>query len=717
LPQLTVSIDTAQTRVRQKGLFTLADYETWDENLSSPDVYKEPLSGWAMLRPRPFYGDWYTSTASPYDKLGVSDYSGLTAANWQEEDRTGIGGGKYLTLKDGGSASFGETAVTTTTWGKNRGFYVGFYAFSEGSDYLALQCGWSNTGNTAENVRVDFYTGGQALVYNDGVLIHRGSVGRSIQNELVEVLLIPWRRRELLVLTPFGEGFSVVFDDIEQGSSDPIVVPATKFYWTVPSAFPVVQCAPLKFATSGYVLGLPSQFKRPPVSGATPVLWDDWFNTPNDGTTVGAAVSLTTDGSTAFSADGTEKDCVVRIDLTGAGTSSPWLKGAGASFDPQTASTADSPTPLDEHLVSARLTVPDDPGDVSLDLELKAPGTLEQAGATGLRSIGNRPVKASIGSVAVLDGQSDHCSWEDAWQDAVRTYKMPVRDKWKSLERTILDDPLPLDGMYLHEALEHLLGYVGFSDTDVESTSYRLPRFGAEWNLLLRAGDSVADAVRQIMETYAATWFYGFKPTGGGIRFFAKSPDLLGVDPKCVLFATADQAYSYLTGTLGQSADLAAENVPYFVYSRFAEDILEPEANEVYVTGWDVSGGRPIVRYSRDEDSIEPATPVASRPSNWQGEVLTVGYYDGSLTSVEDVEEVLDAYAPRVTRTRRVVGWDCRMLTYSDGGSIVPLWRGDVVRLVDSDGLQTDYRVGSFEASFDFEGTQARLGSYTAEEL
>lgn len=717
---LTVRFEHPQRRVTRKLLSTMCDRESWDV-WSSSDVWQEPVYGTVMLRPRCLYDDWYTSLASPYDKLSLASFAGLTDASWQEHDPSGVGGSRFLTAK----ADVNETGITTASYSRNRAFCVGFFAYSEGSDVLVLSCGWNDAGNASVGPRVDFYSGGRTVVYHDGEIVGRGQLGRW-HNGLAEVMLIPWRRRELGVFSGeggWGEkgytdasvgGFSVTMPHVSESDVDPAITPAGKF-WFKAYGTPDVQIAPLKFATTGTLYGVTSAFKRAPEALASDHAYY-WMDGPEDGTTTSVSVTLTDHAGAAFAPDGTATECRIKAVLTGPGSSTPVLRGARYEYDAATGMTPNAPITVDPYLLSADLRVPDDPGGVELSLTLKSPAELESLGLGRLRTVGNRPVQASLGTVVLLDGRTDDPHWEDSLQDSTRRYEAPVRDAWKVLERTILDDPIPLDATPLRSALIWLLGYCGIpeSETDIEDPSFTLPSVSSDdWNLVLEPGETVAECVRQLMEGYASTWVYGFKPYASGVKFFAQSPESLGETIVADLFRTVAEAEAYFLG-LGYLAADAKRLARFRVYRNYSESVIEPESNEVYVTGWDARDGRPIVRYVRDEDSIDPTPASADRPDNWLGEVTTVGYYDGSLASEAAVERAASLYAPRLMRPRRLPSFESELLVYSSSGVDVPVWRGDVVRLHDAlgTGLHQLVRITALDATFRFEADASGDGQY-----
>jgi hypothetical protein len=715
---LIVELEHGQRRVKQKLVSTLVSPGEWDD-ATATNATVEPVTGNLILTPRCWEAAFFTSTSSPYDKLALSGFSGLTAASgttpgWFTHDPTGDGGGVYHTAP----SEFGQVPITSTSWPQNTGFHLSWFNYGEGSDAECMRCGWADTPSFLSGVAVRFYLSGKVTVWKNGENVGTYSFpigAANIQGQRVGVMLCPCRNRELLVVTDSGEGFSHAFADIEPDDTSAVVTPAGKFWVETPSpGTPDFQLARLKFNTSGNASSVPSAFKRAPVAGASPTTYV--FHWGGDTPTVG----LTVPSGAAFSADGTSTACRVKVTLTGDGVSTAFVKGARAEFAPVTAQTPTQPLDLAEYMLDCTLDVPDDPGGVEARVTLKSPADLEERGMTYLRAIGNRPARLRLGGLTVIEGQTDGGSWEEAYSDETRRYHVRIRDRWKALERSILDDPIPGDKFTIPNALRWLLRYVDLDGSvDIDDTVVGIDHVpGDDWADLWESGDSPAEIIRRLMDTYAATWVYGLKPGTSGTgkpRFYAKAPATLGTAPKLTLYRSTKDALD---------AGIDPARVRLFVVRSFEEDVLEPEANELYVNGEDPRTGRPITRFVRDLESIDPAVAIADRPRTWQGEVLTVGAYDAALKTAANVRKALEVMEPRLFTERRLSQFSSELLTYRAGDYDVPVWRGDVVRLSGASTGWPDilYRVRSLSASFLMEAGHegnhpVRPTTYVAEEI
>jgi hypothetical protein len=757
MDQLSIAIDHQQRRVKNKPVLTSVDYLSWDTTLGDGGAvlwpYGDAEDGYmAILRPRCWEPSWRTSVTTPYDKYGVSDFTGLTGAKWTTYDHTGTGGGKTLFTTD--STANAEAGKTSLTLGQNRGVYIGFYCYGEGSDREYLRCGYGSTTAYTSGLGFRIYSGGRIDVYKNGTFIDTVNLvgsgrGQNLDAKYVEIIILPARKRELWFYCNQGGVGKVTFDDIDMTPTEPEITPDTYFWFQYQGATPAIQFAPLKFNTSGTIYGQKSAFKRGPATTAAAYTFTNTIFTgitnalilghrqvpgsANNNVTAAALRDGTDAG--AFTPNGTNKDCRVKLTLSGSGSYTPMIYGAMMGYQCEQANTPASATNLNPYLLKTTIAVPEDPGDVSLDITLKKPAAIEAAGASKLRTIANRPMRVRLGSNLIIEGRSSNHTWEDGEQDEIRRFHMTIRDQWKLLETTIFDDPIPLDGYTLTNALIFILKYCGIGltvagaadpaqyDIDVTTLPFSDVPTDGEPNFMIKAGDSAAEVITQLMRDNAGTWFYGFKPYDNGaggvkIKFFAKAPSSLGTSPKLTLYPTLAAA---------TAAGISAADARRFVYRSFSEEVVEPEGNEMYLTGIDYATGRPLVAARRDTASIEPTTAVSLRPDNWYGEPLTIGDYNPALSSNALLDGAADILEDRLFTFRRLPNWGCEMLFYTGAsGAKVPVWRGDVVRLKDVAAIagNTDYRIRCFDGEFQFEpadGTisngQIRPFTYAGEQI
>jgi len=333
------------------------------------------------------------------------------------------------------------------------------------------------------------------------------------------------------------------------------------------------------------------------------------------------------------------------------------------------------------------------------------PAAIEAAGAFALRTIGNRPISVLLGSYQIFSGRTMEPDADTAPSDETEVLLLDCRDGWAKIEKTLISDPEPFDGMYLHTAIQRLLHIAGFvaGDWEIETVDYQLPSVPAaskgEWSLLPEVGDTVAQWIQRLHEEFARKFFYGFTPTLTGVKFYFVSPEFLTNTANATVYLSNDDQ------PVPGGETLAQQRNRYRLWATaFKERVAPPEANDIYVVGRDPRTELPIVHHYRDTASANATTAVASRPANWIGELRQYAWVDPALTTDGDVAWVLSTLIDVVTPVRRFAEWECQMLI---GNSGLPIWRGDVVR-VQSKGL---YRVKSFRGTFDLE--KADAGSNT----
>lgn len=689
-----IHIDHAQTRVRRErlggvrcGLARSAEQAEGTEGVTGwssvyrDNVWVEPVTGCLMRCPAPLLPDWNERGDGLFARLSKSDYTLGTPAKWLEHNLKGFAGDVYLDAQD-----VNEPVVTTASWGKNRGFFLSLYTYDPGNNGLrVLDFGWGDAPSVgASSVALRLWGNGKIEVWREGLLIAENSIlpdrrrSGSIGRRTVDLIVMPFKRRELLVTSNLGGSFSVAFEEIGDDEADPTITGAGKFWWSVPAPVKAtVQCAPLRFATSGHATSRTVLFRKPPTGSPELRVWGYGLS--------GVSTQLRLpDDSGAFVADGRRDAARLRVSLTGPESSTQFVDAAACDFAPEVTLTDDSAQQSIERLCShLTLSVPEGPEGVEAEIELTRPQEIVDGGAANLRSLANRPVRLRLGEIDVLDGWADAPEWRESVSDATRRLRLTVRDGWKTLEQAGLGDPLPMDGLPLWEALERLLraGGVPQEAIDLDDPGLTLP-IGAgisqgEFGTQADAGDSVGEWIRRLMGTYLPDWTYGFRPTADGIRFVARWPRESD-EPAAVLFPTLARAKTYLIDELDYAEERAEAEAYRFVYRSFREETLEPEANEVWVTGFDWNARRPIQAHLADVTSQDATIPPPDRPPNWLGEIRSFSLSDPGLATDALVERAARAQFARLSQPRLIGEWQADLTLDAEE---VPVWRGDVVEL------------------------------------
>jgi hypothetical protein len=708
--RLQVLLDVAQPRVTRPRIGASARYEDWNaEDFSS--TWLEPIGKTLMLRPPQLDPAWYTTNTGIY--LKPSTYSYNSSGNW-ELIESYVGAGKYAKTH-----TATEWIRTSATVAKNQGVFLSYFVHNGGDDFIEAECGWSNaTPDYGSDVAVRFYSGGRAEVWKDNVLVGTYTVsgrdtGAQRANQSVTYLLIPMRRRDLLVISNQGSGFIHTFEDIPEGEADPEITPAA-YFWAKPGATTITyfaaQLGEIKWPSSGYATSLPIKLGKAPEVGAGLDTWtnDPWTQTDcrifaddafNGTPATGAEVAITlreTDGS-VFAPDGTTQECKLRVDFTRIGTThSPFFYGAHFGFTATFADTDDSEEfDLADYMIAADLSVPDNPGGVEFRCTIKSPEEVDALVPLFL-TLDNRPARVILDDVVILDGVTLPPTFTDAVEDGAATCEIIIRDQMERLRSHVFREQIPLDALQLSKpgvggvgtetyesAFEFIPAQIGIDPGDMvlSDALFQIPFVpGDDFQNLIRVGDNAYEKFDGLVQEYASNWLWGQRPTASGIQFWA-------VDP--VDLAPAGYAL-YRTGDDAVTAGATESQV----YWSYRESPLPIEANEVIVTGRNPRTGQAFQRFDLDADSQDPTLAPSARPDNWVGEAKLMGVLSPHITTEDAADRVIAYSLPQVSTRYWVSEWTCAFLRDE---AFVPLWRGDAI---DLDGRREGVTISSLQARF-----------------
>lgn len=675
----------------------------WDTSSSASDVYVDPVTYTLMLRPSSQREAFYTSNSGDYAKLGLSDFTGLTSGSWEENDKTGVGGSKFLK-----AMGVNETGTTTADWPVNTSFAVSFFPYGDGSEAEVLQFGWRGSGSSAytSGVALRLFSTGKALLYKDGALVGEYSFTgtsseRKEQNRWVTLTCLAVRHRELVVVTDQGVGFSHLFDDLDEQDADPVVLPAGRFWFTAPSpAVADVQVHRVRFPASGTAYSVRGEFADAPLSDQTPFFAARVYGSLGTGTVAGSAVTW---AFAPFVADGSARQVVAKVELSGSGTRTPSVYGVLLEYGGLTEQTSDTEVDVTDHVLSLSMTVGETPDSTAYHVSLGRLDVLEsELGVPSVRTQSDRPVKVMAGDVVLVDGRLSELSCDYALEPSLDVVHFTVKDPWDGLDLTVYRDPIPLDTVPMLNAIRTLATAGGHlvSMADIEDPGFNVPGNGAgtsgEWNAVVEVGDRPGDWLQRIFDNYAGDWFFRFVPRADGVWFVAKSPDSLDGTGATTVWPTYDQGVDQLVAE-GLSEETAQKHGAARTYRSYREVVVPNEATEVRVTGVEPRTGQPAYQaYYVDDDAEDRSTPPASRPSNWRGRKVVAGWADTLLTSQALVETAAEFLSRKLTTRRVLAEWVCGFVEKPDGS---PLWPGDAVT-VEPNGT---FRVTAVEADFVFE--------------
>jgi hypothetical protein len=699
---LTLEVDVEEPRVVEERLVAAMEGRTLDELASTDSVWADPVTDTVFLRPYRAREEFSYTTSGNYARLAKTDYTLTTSANWIE-NHVEAPGDIFLE-----SLGTNEIVTTTASYAANRAFYIDGFIFGKKTNLQSvLECGWGDPA-TGVSIRLransDFevWKGGTRLGFysppSGGAMFQKAKKGKrgqaaSMAGQFFSLLLIPCRLRELLVVIGggAGTGFSHVFDDLDPVAGNTIT-PSGHFWWYVPprpdAAYQkaCIQCAPIKWATSGTARGQAVGLRKPPITGAT--------FTSKTGGAVPSGCGLTAslvraDTLAAFVPNGVLKDVRVNVAMTGTGDYSPEIYSSDLYTDPTVAMTTDGTFDLAPYTTALSLTAPER-GATTINIDGKGPGAMEADGLDRPRKLQRRTVRLALRDIDIFRGTLGLPEVDEGAGMAPCDWDTIIR--WKGEDRTTqftrrkFLHTIAYDGMTLSSAMADLAATAGFGSSDVDITvdSFPLPFSPAvssgDWQLLPRLGESVRTWQERLHADFAATWIEGWSPTLTGLKWRFRRPDTYSSTPSLEMYQSHEDAA--LAGVLPAV-------VPRRVVTGLRERALPSEANRVLVVGYDRRTEQEIYSLADDAAAQDPTIAIASRPEHWSGETDSYFLIDGDGINDQDTaDRSRDIVAERIIPNLPRWELDCQwLIRETDDRS---LWKGDVIRVYDpSDGETT----------------------------
>lgn len=708
-PAFTFEIDGTQWRQSRDRIGFCAGGDDFQTGEFFSNVILDPLTSTAMLAPVPTNASWYTSATAPYNKLGLSDIG--SPSGWVLEDKWGNGASKFLCAT---ALAGGRVITTTATYTPNTGMYVGAYGYdASGAVTKILECGWANAASLTTETGIRLYSDGTLEVWRNGVLISIGKAsgfksGSKIAG-LIELLLIPCRHRELLVISTAGGGVRAIMPDIAEDAASPKITSSTaQSFWVRAYGTIALQLAPLKFATSGYVCSQVVNLAEPPptsapletftnasyFSGSGKIFGDQSYRSGN---TDAAVLSLVeTDGVTAFVPNGIKKNLRVKVAFSGDGNSSASVYGAFGGYKAIAANT-DNSEKVDFSMVDAvqhlHLSVPET-GGPEVALNLYNPN---QLGIVGLYDHDCKPLLVTLGTTVVHDGITQPVDFEEG--TTTENDKAVIRSDphiTSLLKAYAFRERFVFDGMLISDSsadciIRRLVYLVGGTSADLalESSSITAgdiaPAVCGEFTCIADIGENAWDFLCRVMQDNLGGWWYGEYPSETTMKFTTKSP--------ATITGAASVKTYYATTADAIAAGIAADEAWRSVYRQNRSHRIRPEANEIVVTGYDPRYQYPVQSVKRDDASIDPTTAPSSRPSNWMGMRARLGVINKGVGSQAIADGGAAILYDRVSPARELLEIEVELPVTSDATGF-PVWVTDRITL---DGVG-EYTVSSLSA-------------------
>ncbi len=704
-------MDVAEPRLLREALIAGVDGSTpWDETVSTGYLV-DPVTKTLMLRPLVLTYAYTSTFTGVYARLQKADYTLPTPTAWRENHRRGQGD-VYLE-----STTVGETATVTAPQSANQAVYLSLYCPGVGTDKAnILECGWGTPG-APSTVSLRLYSDGNCAVYKgqfvvglydlEGISSLTGGAGQnrtaSLVDQTINLCMIPCRRRELLVLANKGAGFTHAFADLDPSIVNTITSAGT-FWWRVPTGKASVQMSFCPRATAGDAYSPVFTFLYPPEAGRTfiPDLASDIDRL--DGTST-AVASLVNPDLTPFVPDGAKAQARIKVHLTGDGSGSQFVYVVDMVSAPVTTTTNGSGAfDMTPYVKSLSLAVPEE-GEATLRFTCKTPGRMQQEGLAQIVEVGDRPLALRIDDfsdtpIDLFRGTAAKPELSVARLSDLETLDWTASDRDLQLQLYSFVRARAYDGHSLAFAVQNLVETAGFAPGDVEVTddSFLLPYSPGvskgDFQVLPQRGDTPFSFLAKLRADYAATWITGWAPTAAGMRYRFRDPGSFGTAPALTIYESRDAA-------LENGADSE------YLYRQTVRSLTtrpeSPEGNQVIIIGYD-KGTRQYLRSQFDDAaSQDPSAPPGSRPPNWRGQTVRVQVISPDFSTQETCDRARDIIAARLVYGRDIIEWESDLLMNAETG--VPLWKGDVVRVVRADStLRGDYRLLSLSCEFQYEG-------------
>lgn len=397
-----LQFDVPEPRPEKGRLATGYDGTMLAQGFRTSGIWIDPCTLTAMLKPLPLTELWATSYTGNYARFDPNAaYTIPTPTKW-ERIQIRAAGDFFLRAKQATS----EIVQVTSALSANQPMFMTWYKpdvkIMADSPVLRVYYNYQ-AATTSGELKIVFYSSGKCEIYKNGLLVgeydRQGSnfaagsgyvATYSTNQQFNDILIIPYRRRELLVHTNYGLSFTHVFTDLDESLTNNVITPAGKFAFSVPTGKAALQVALCKFSQSGTFVASQQVLRyAPPATVAGPPVYplftyESYGDTCGPtGDTLTTSTSLvweqtgvadwtawpTIDNGVSSSWDGVKKTVRVKVSLSNNNrTQTPTIYGVEAYFDPYPTQTYNGITDVSSTVKSMGLEVGED-GRAQLSLE------------------------------------------------------------------------------------------------------------------------------------------------------------------------------------------------------------------------------------------------------------------------------------------------------------------------------------------------------------
>lgn len=677
---LGVFVDTDETRIKRDALTTWVagkltvpgrEQTLWGWPILE-NLFVEPFEGTLMKLPASKHPDWSTSTIAPFNKFGAADFTFSEPTKWSQYTTYSVN----CPWLRGLELTPGSTVTTKADCDRNRGIYTNIYLYgSKGTGRHQIphkRIKWLRAGvpyavsfEVYREGRIEMFycKGTDPTVYRGGSVNIAGSKNpQDLSQRCVQLFIIPFRRREILILTGEGEGGILECPWIEESDVNPEITPKGKVQMEfVVGGAHTFEFQFLSFVSSGKATAIKTTFKEPPGVGElySYAYYMDQVQVGAHATTI----QLVEANSIAvpFVADGVKKEARVQISISGDTNSTPFLAGIVTWYKPLKAVSPGPDVEITNETSDICMEWGEHPKENRATLSAWNPAG---SAAPKLATRFNRPADIRLCGQVIIRGplQIDQRERMFTAEEAEEA-PAEIGSLWDQLQNGRFTDVVPFDNLTITEAFQIVAEYAGLGPGRfrVSSDPFRLSLGNAvsthEFALAAQPGDTFAQWFDRLRDDFCATWWMGFELVEeGNPRLCILKPDDLEATAAATVYLSEDDAEAD-----GVDPALTELTRRYLIRHGWKERYIPPEANSIWITGYDVRKARPIAFHKEDKPSQDIELAEGARPDNWLGWISRFSLQDPAITSQAVAERAANIAFDRLTKRRKIAtvtaGW------------------------------------------------------------